>query len=916
VTRTWKATDGCGNSATATQTINVQDVTAPVIAALPAPTTINCPAIPSFAVATATDACGSAVTLTSVDVSSSGACAGAYSVTRTWTATDACGNSSTASQTIHVQDISPPVINALPSVSTINCPATPSFTQATATDACGSSIVFTFNDVTTQGTCIGSYSVKRTWTATDGCGNSSTASQTINVQDVTGPVIAALPAPSTINCPAVPSFTQATATDACGSSVTLTSVDVSNSGACNGSYSVTRTWTATDACGNSTTAIQTIYVQDITAPVIAALPSLSTINCPATPSFTQATAIDACGSSIAFTFNNLTTPGACAGSYSVTRTWTATDGCGNSSTATQTINVQDVTSPVIAALPAPSVIVCPAVPSFTTASATDGCGSAISYTSIDVTVNGACSGSYNVTRTWTATDGCGNSSTASQLITVIDNTAPVITGSIPLMSVEGCTAASKPPAVTNVAALEALGVQIADACSVDAALTVTSTDVTTGSCPIVVKRTYRVTDGCGNSSTTLAMINITDTTPPTGPASLSGGFTTTVCKSNAMAMYPFTLSSVLPSYSDNCPGTLSVTLTNALLIGDNCLWILTYTFMVEDHCGNVLSNRKITYTGSDQTAPTGNAPAPSVGNSGCKATATTNYPFNAAVAAAGYTDNCGTVMAVLTNTLLAGSDDCNWGIVYVYKVVDECGNSLQNQQMVFTGSDQTPPTFTKPADITIFTNAPCAYDASVAVTGDVINEQDNCATGLNAIFTDQIMDGPCECSHIINRTWTLTDACGNAAASQVQIITVYSNIVTNTNDSGPGSLRNVISCMPSGATVAFAPALMDQTITLTSGEILINKNLTIAGMGMSHLTVSGNMTSRVFHLLPGNTLYVKNILLRDGNWSTNGGAVCAEGNVTFENLMLMNNFENGVKKAFTLINPAGATIIGTVEVKN
>jgi hypothetical protein len=31
----------------------------------------------------------------------------------------------------------------------------------------------------------------RTWTATDSCGNSSTASQTINVQDKTAPVIAA-----------------------------------------------------------------------------------------------------------------------------------------------------------------------------------------------------------------------------------------------------------------------------------------------------------------------------------------------------------------------------------------------------------------------------------------------------------------------------------------------------------------------------------------------------------------------------------------------------------------------------------------------------------------------------------------------------------------------------------------------------
>ncbi len=135
-----------------------------------------------------------------------------------------------------------------------DCPAAPLFTQATAIDACGSSFTLTFNDVTTPGACAGSYSVTRTWTATDECGNSSQASQTINVQDITAPVIAALPGPSTIDCPAAPSFTQATAIDACGSAFTLTFNDVTTPGACAGSYSVTRTWTATDACGNSSQA--------------------------------------------------------------------------------------------------------------------------------------------------------------------------------------------------------------------------------------------------------------------------------------------------------------------------------------------------------------------------------------------------------------------------------------------------------------------------------------------------------------------------------------------------------------------------------------------------------------------------------------------------------------------------------------
>ncbi|WP_456237514.1 HYR-like domain-containing protein, partial [Flavobacterium facile] len=268
-----------------------------------------------------------------------------------------------------------PILSALPSPTTINCPATPNFTTPTITNGCLSTSL-TFVDVTTTSTaCPLKYSITRTWTASNSC-YSATASQTINVQDVTAPVIAPLPAISTINCPAVPNFATATATDACGGPVTLTFEDVTTaSTACPLKYSITRTWTAKDNCNNTSTASQTINVQDVTAPVIAPLPAISTINCPAVPSFATVTATDACGGPVTLTFEDVTTAStACPLKYSITRTWTAKDNCNNTSTASQTINVQDVTAPVIAPLPAISTINCPAVPSFATATATDACG--------------------------------------------------------------------------------------------------------------------------------------------------------------------------------------------------------------------------------------------------------------------------------------------------------------------------------------------------------------------------------------------------------------------------------------------------------------------------------------------------------------------------------------------------------------
>ena len=261
VTRTWTATDTCGNTSTASQTINVQDVTAPVIAELPVASTISCPATPEFAVATATDACGSTFTLTSADVTSASECAGSYSVTRTWTATDACGNISTASQTIKVQDVTAPVIVTLPGASTITCNSTPVFAAATATDACGSAFTLTSADVTTTGACTGSYSVTRTWTATDSCGNISTASQTINVQDIVGPTTTTeFPKQINVNCDAIPSKPELVFVDNCSSVGTpVYTENIINKTA--SSYSIVREWKVTDACGNLSLPItQTINV--------------------------------------------------------------------------------------------------------------------------------------------------------------------------------------------------------------------------------------------------------------------------------------------------------------------------------------------------------------------------------------------------------------------------------------------------------------------------------------------------------------------------------------------------------------------------------------------------------------------------------------------------------------------------------
>ena len=94
--------------------------------------------------------------------------------------------------------------------------------------------------------------------------------------------------------------------------------------------------------------------------------------------------------------------------------------------------------------------------------------------------------------------------------------------------------------------------------------------------------------------------------------------------------------------------------------------------------------------------------------------------------------------------------------------------------------------------------------------------------------------------------------------------------VLNTNDSGPGSLRQTIADAMDGDTILFDSSLNGQTITLTSGELLITKNLTINGPGANLLSISGNNASRIFHIQQANAA-ISGLTVRNGNDVLGGG---------------------------------------------
>jgi hypothetical protein len=138
--------------------------------------------------------------------------------------------------------------------------------------------------------------------------------------------------------------------------------------------------------------------------------------------------------------------------------------------------------------------------------------------------------------------------------------------------------------------------------------------------------------------------------------------------------------------------------------------------------------------------------------------------------------------------------------------------------------------------------------------------------------------------------------------------------VTNTLDSGTGSLRAEIAAAHLGDTIVFAPSLDGQSITLTSGELDITKSLTINGPGAGQLAVSGGNASRVFELDGASTnVTLSGLTITDGNGlggalQNYGGGILNNGStLTLSGCTVTQNSVGGGQGG-AIYNSAGGTL--------
>ena len=180
-------------------------------------------------------------------------------------------------------------------------------------------------------------------------------------------------------------------------------------------------------------------------------------------------------------------------------TWSATDSNGNTSNDTQTITIQDITPPDITAPQDQSF----EATNLLTPLTTSDYGTATATDIFDFTINTSAPQSFpldNTTITWSVIDVSNNTNTATQTITVLDTTPPVIT---------------IPPNITVEATGEYSQVNLGIANATDHSGINTITNNATESFRVgVYTILYNATDNSGNHITASQIITIADTTPP------------------------------------------------------------------------------------------------------------------------------------------------------------------------------------------------------------------------------------------------------------------------------------------------------------------------------------------------------------------------------------------------------------------
>ncbi len=360
-TYTWTFDDGCGNVSAISQVIQVVDTAPIMITSSPPDQVVDCQVnvVPQEHLVEAMAPCGNPPTITSsisAPIGVAGCNGTRYIIT--YTVADDCGRVETTTQTYTIQNEGPEILCGnevcyLPcSVSGEELLAT--FNEfadrAVVVDACEESVYTVTNNFNPNslGEC-GDVTVV-TFTATDACGRTGSCTVPVIVVDDVAPTVTGTVTPAIRECDDLTglqyiswinnTIASLNATDVCGEvSVSYEPLMPNTTFEDGFPYARTEvTFTFSDECGNDLVVPGLFKLKNNFPPTFIGELEDKMITCPAVPEFDTPVFVHGCGGAT-LTSSDETSGGSCPGGYTVTRTWTVTDGTGAASTIQQTIFV-------------------------------------------------------------------------------------------------------------------------------------------------------------------------------------------------------------------------------------------------------------------------------------------------------------------------------------------------------------------------------------------------------------------------------------------------------------------------------------------------------------------------------------------------------------------------------------------------
>ena len=505
-TVTLTATDGSSNDHSATATVTVVDNIDPVAVAQDITVFLDANGQASITTADVDNGSSDNCTFTlGLDITSFD-CTNLGANTVTLTATDGSSNDHSATATVTVVDNIDPVAVAQDITVFLDANGQASITTADVDNGSSDNCTFTLGLDITSFDCTNLGANTVTLTATDGSSNDHSATATVTVVDNIDPVAVAQDITVFLDANGQASITTADVDNGSSDNCTftlgldITSFDCTNLGA------NTVTLTATDGSSNDHSATATVTVVDNIDPVAVAQDITVFLDANGQASITTADVDNGSSDNCTFTLGLDITSFDCTNLGANTVTLTATDGSSNDHSATATVTVVDNIDPTITAPAAVSVNVDAGTCATAASNVTLGTPTTADNCSVASTTNNAPT-SFPLgatTVTWTVTDGSGNTTTATQVVTVIDNIDPVLTcpNDLTVYGVADST-------LTSVSWSAATAT---DNCSID---TIYS-DIQTGHYfPLgVTTVTYVAIDGSGNSDTCSFSITVVDTVSP------------------------------------------------------------------------------------------------------------------------------------------------------------------------------------------------------------------------------------------------------------------------------------------------------------------------------------------------------------------------------------------------------------------